>query len=57
MAGETATGNAMIDEYDEVAKVVALFMEGAAAADAAKLEAAFHPQARLIGTGARWRGL
>ena len=41
----------MIDEYDAIAQVVRLFIEGAASQNGDKLRQAFHEKALLIGTG------
>jgi hypothetical protein len=41
----------VIDEYEAIAVVIQLFMDGASIPDKKKLEQAFHKDARLIGTG------
>ncbi len=39
-----------IDEYDAIAKVLGLYMDGSAQGDAEKLKEAFHPDARMFGS-------
>ena len=40
---------ALIDDYEAIAKVVQLYIDGSARGDASKLEQAFHPDARMFG--------
>jgi hypothetical protein len=39
-----------IDEYDAIAKVLQLYMDGSARGEADKLKEAFHPDARMFGS-------
>jgi hypothetical protein len=39
-----------IREYDDIARVVQLYMDGSARGDVAKLKEAFHPDARMFGS-------
>jgi len=45
----------VVDDYDEIVKVLELYIAGASKGDAARLEQAFHPDARMFGhlAGAR----
>ncbi len=38
-----------IDEYDAISAVAKLYMDGSASNDGSKLQAAFHPDARMFG--------
>jgi hypothetical protein len=39
-----------IDEYDAIARVLQLYLDGSARGEADKLEEAFHPDARMFGS-------
>lgn len=54
--GSQATPADAVREHDEVSRVVQLFLDGEAKGDAAKLEEAAHPDARMFGSvgGARY---
>jgi hypothetical protein len=40
-----------IDDYDAITRVLNLYIEGAAKGDVDKLRQAFHPEARMYGSG------
>jgi hypothetical protein len=44
------TGTTTIDDLDAIANVVQLYIEGTSKGDVSKLEAAFHPDARMFGS-------
>ena len=46
---EQAVASGAVGAYDEVRRVVELFLEGEATGDAGKLRAASHPDARMFG--------
>jgi hypothetical protein len=49
VTGRQAGGADAVREYDEVRRVVQLFLDGEAKGDVAKLEEASHPDARMFG--------
>jgi hypothetical protein len=49
VVGSHAGGADAVREYDEVRRVVQLFLDGEAKGDVAKLEEASHPDARMFG--------
>jgi hypothetical protein len=48
-AGTGVSLTARIDDYDEICRVVQLYIDGSAKGDASKLKEAFHPDARMFG--------
>jgi hypothetical protein len=50
VAGSQASPTDAVHEYDEVRRVVQLFLDGEAKGDVAKLREAAHPDARMFGS-------
>ena len=51
----SASLTARIDDYDEICRVVQLYMDGVAKGDVSKLKEAFHGDARMFGSFLRTR--
>jgi len=49
-AGSAVSLTATIDDYDEICRVVQLYIEGARTGDAARMKEAFHEEARMFGS-------
>lgn len=48
-AGLQTTPESLVDDYDAIRDVVQLCLDGEATGDVAKLQEAFHPEARMFG--------